>query len=517
MVIETTIALVLIFGALVMFHELGHFIAARLAGIRVDEFAFGFGPKLVRLFRRGDTEYTLHPIPLGGLVKLAGMEPGEEDVPDGFNAQPVWKRALVVFAGPVASFTLAIILFLLLGTLWGFPHDWKRTNRVAMVQPQTVAAKIGLRAGDRILSVDGVSVSSGDGNDLITHIHSRPGQRVRLVVQRNGDTRIITARTAWNIGYLGAEWSFMRGDGVVSRVYAPGAVEPALREDDRLARINGQPIKTGADMTEAMEANGRRMATLTVTRGHRTLSVRGTPRVRWVRLAGATWVFPHGVAYGVDRGAQMRIHYGDVLQSVNGTPIKSGEALVEAVRKAQPGAPLRLEIKREETAERIQLAAASDQRIESGLFQAEGLLGFLPEPVLVRASLAESVERELEAFWRLVVATVTALHPDRIGENVGGPVLIARATNLMVALGPYYVVEMAGVLSLSLAFINLFPIPALDGGHIAILAIEAVRRRRLTSQQMQTATMVGLVLIIMTAIAVFWSDVYKIIHGLVPQ
>lgn len=95
--------------------------------------------------------------------------------------------------------------------------------------------------------------------------------------------------------------------------------------------------------------------------------------------------------------------------------------------------------------------------------------------------------------------------------------LIAQQTSMMVALGPYYVVQMAGMLSLSLAFINLLPIPVLDGGHLAILSIEAIRRKRLTPQQMQAAQMVGLVIIVTLVMVVLWNDIWKLTHGMVPR
>ena len=182
MFIETAIALVLIFAVLVLFHEFGHFAAARLVGMRVEEFAFGFGPKMITLFKRGDTEYTLHPIPLGGFCKIAGMEPDEQDIPDGFQAQAIWKRALVIFAGPFMSFVLAVLVFVSLGVYWGFPDFAKVQNRVGAVNPQTEAYRMNLRAGDRILEINGARVT--DGEQLTSFIHSRPGERINLVIDR---------------------------------------------------------------------------------------------------------------------------------------------------------------------------------------------------------------------------------------------------------------------------------------------------------------------------------------------
>lgn len=515
---ETGIALVLIFGVLVMFHELGHFITARLVGMRVDEFAFGFGPKLITLFKRGDTEYTIHPIPAGGFVKIAGMEPGEEDIPDGFQAQARWKRALVIFSGPVASFVLAVLAFLVVGTVWGFQTD-KTINRVLLVEPQTVAAKIGLRAGDRILSIDGKRVT--DGSQMVDLIHNKPGEKVSLVVEREGQKMRKTAVPGWSVTYLGANWSFVKSNRANVDVLAKGSAADmaGVKQDDTLLSINGQPIEGGREMVDAIKAAGDRPVELILRRGDETIKTTVSPRLQWVKFLGARWIFPGAVA---DKIASMKMRGGlepyDLLVSVNGTKIKTGEQMLDALRTNR-GQPLDLVVKRndEEVALRVSPTASDYAQIESGRYSAIGLLGFMPQTAFERTSFVESIGRGLERTALVVQAVFYALSPNRIAENVGGPVLIVQQTRTMVALGPSYVVQMAGMLSLSLGIINLIPIPVLDGGHIAILGVEAIRRKRLTPQQMQAAQMVGLAMILLLAVVVFWSDVWKLSHGLVPR
>ncbi len=126
---------------LVFFHEWGHFIAAKLCGIRVEEFAFGFGPTLVQRCSSGATPSTRSTlVPLGGFVKLAGMEPGEEDVEDGFQAQPAWKRAIVIFAGPLFSFILGVAVLLFVGVYWGFQDSRRRCRAWERSNPKSEAA-----------------------------------------------------------------------------------------------------------------------------------------------------------------------------------------------------------------------------------------------------------------------------------------------------------------------------------------------------------------------------------------
>ncbi|MDP3044771.1 MAG: site-2 protease family protein, partial [Bacillota bacterium] len=108
----TAIAAIVIFGILIFIHELGHFAVAKRAGILVHEFALGFGPKLFS-FKRDGTEYALRAVPLGGFVRMAGMDPHEEDVErhQSFQHKPLWQRMAVIFAGPFMNFVLAAVLF----------------------------------------------------------------------------------------------------------------------------------------------------------------------------------------------------------------------------------------------------------------------------------------------------------------------------------------------------------------------------------------------------------------------
>lgn len=209
-------AFVLLLGILVLFHELGHFTVAKLLKIRVDEFAFGFGPKWIRLFKRGDTEYTIHPFPIGGFVKLAGENPNEPPVPNGFTSRPWYQRFLVYLAGPLASFLLAYIVFCSLGMLYGVPNV---TNQVQSVEKGSRAEAAGLKVGDKIVAVNGKAATSGE--DVVNVIHSSPGKQVTLSVNRNGSVILIKAtpipgKLGKNVGLLGFTPKIeMRREGVI--------------------------------------------------------------------------------------------------------------------------------------------------------------------------------------------------------------------------------------------------------------------------------------------------------------
>ncbi|MHB9038130.1 MAG: site-2 protease family protein [Armatimonadota bacterium] len=513
MVIQTAIALVFIFGILVMFHELGHFTMARLMGIRVDEFAFGFGPKLITLFKRGDTEYTIHPFPVGGYVRLAGMEPGEENIPDGFQAQAIWKRALVIFAGPFASFLLAVIVFISMGLFWGFPVGTSE-NKVAMVNPKTEAARIGLRAGDRIVDINGVKITSG--KDMTTLIHDKPGEQLKLTIKRNGSTLTKTATPQWNIYYLGAAWSFAQGkNGNVEGVAEKSAAESAgIRENDKIVGINGKRIKTGSEFASAIKLDGDKPVKLDLKRGDSIIHVTAHPGTEWIEFAGAHWVFPGGVADKVSKGSHFK--FTDMLVSVNHRKIKTGDDVLKALRENK-SLWLSVRVNRDGKEKRITVPYVNPRKIDYGVYSAIGLLGFAPEQTLIKAGFAESVGRGLLITKNMALQLINTLTTKRIKEEVGGPLMIAKITQSSVARGIYPVMSLLGGLSLSLAFINMIPIPIVDGGHLVILAVEAIRRKRLTREQMQVVTLIGVAILGVIFVTVIWSDLFKISQGLVPQ
>ena len=147
------------FAALIILHEAGHFLAAKAVGMRVERFSLFFGPLLVK-FRRGETEYGVGPIPLGGYVRITGMNPREkippEVAPRAYYNQPVWKRVVVILAGPLTNILIAFCI--VWGLYWSNGQPGPPIQRVAVVAPGTPAAT-GLKQGDRILSIDGVSGS----------------------------------------------------------------------------------------------------------------------------------------------------------------------------------------------------------------------------------------------------------------------------------------------------------------------------------------------------------------------
>lgn len=197
---------VLILGILIFAHELGHFLVAKWVGIRVHEFALGMGP-VVFSRQSGDTLYSLRAFPIGGFNRMAGMEPGEEDDPKGFNTKTVSQRMVVIAAGSLMNFALAIIFFMVLFMGIGIPAD---SNKIAGVLDGSPAQLAGLQEGDRIIAVDGTKTPNWD--KLTSAIRAQPNKELQITVSRSQKEFQAILHTEINeqenVGMIGIKRSF---------------------------------------------------------------------------------------------------------------------------------------------------------------------------------------------------------------------------------------------------------------------------------------------------------------------
>jgi regulator of sigma E protease len=168
-------------SALIVVHELGHLVVAKAMGVKVTEFGVGFGPPLLKK-KIGKTLYSLRIILLGGFVKMAGMN-DEEEGPESYNSKAAWRRALIIFAGPFANLLAAVLIFAVVFMGVSVP-----TTEIETVVPESLAADVGLKEGDRIVAVGGEDVASWrQFQEAIGD--KRPGDEVELVVERDGELR----------------------------------------------------------------------------------------------------------------------------------------------------------------------------------------------------------------------------------------------------------------------------------------------------------------------------------------
>ncbi len=176
----TILLAILIFGLIIIVHELGHFMTAKATGIKVIEFSIGMGPVLWGK-KIGETFYSLRILPIGGFNKMSGMEPGEEEDPRGFNKKSVLQRMVVISAGSIMNFLLAVLLFIIIFGFIGVPTN---SNVVGDVLEGMPAEKAGIQVGDKIIGIDGKETKSWE--DLTNAIHKKSGETINIELQRNG-------------------------------------------------------------------------------------------------------------------------------------------------------------------------------------------------------------------------------------------------------------------------------------------------------------------------------------------
>jgi regulator of sigma E protease len=190
-ILLTIVAFLLVVGPLVFVHELGHYLAGRLFGVKVETFSIGFGQEVGGFTDKGGTRWKIGWLPIGGYVKFAGdmtaagftdpdwlMLPPEERART-FQAKAVWQRAIIVAAGPVTNFVVAILILAAFAFAYG---ESVTPARVGQVEPASAAAKAGLQAGDRIIAIDGRQMETFD--DLVDYVRLRPGQTAKIAIQR---------------------------------------------------------------------------------------------------------------------------------------------------------------------------------------------------------------------------------------------------------------------------------------------------------------------------------------------
>lgn len=213
----TILATVFVFGLLVLVHELGHFVTAKMVGMRVDEFAIGFGPKIVGI-QKGETLYSIRAIPLGGFNKIAGMDPDEEKDERAYTAKPIWARMLVIIAGSFMNLLLPVVIFFGIYLSVGI-NTPSNEPVLGEVIADKAAAQAGLMPGDRILSIDGRSIDSW--KDFVAVVQVGDGKILKVEYERDGSKQTANLIPAYD------EQSKRAVIGVLSGydTYQPGVFE----------------------------------------------------------------------------------------------------------------------------------------------------------------------------------------------------------------------------------------------------------------------------------------------------
>lgn len=459
-VLISIIALLVTLGILVTIHEFGHFWVARRCGVKVLRFSIGFGKAAKTWIGKDGVEYVIAPIPLGGYVKMLGQEDttvtDTSSVPASqrqysFACKPLWQRMVIVAAGPIANFLLAIFVFWLINISYGVSGIAPVVNSVI---EDSVADRAGLRAGDEILAVDGTETiiwqqvtlqllarlgETGDVTLTVDPADSNRPRDIRLPIDA-----WMGSETAPNpVNDLGIIQFEIPAD--IAGIVPGGAADAAgLQAGDKIVSVDGSPIRGWTHWVEVIRANPELTLNVVVKRG-------GIDNVLLMQPARAT----------LD----------------DGTVIGSIGAYVEETTLAELLPP--------------EMQRQLDYNVVSAI-----------QPALV-----ETWDKSLfvlDSVKKMVIGLISV-------KNINGPITIAQVAGETATYGLDVYLGFLALLSISLGVLNLLPIPVLDGGHLLYYAIEAVIRRPVPERIQAFGLQLGLLLISGIMVLAIYNDVNRLL------
>jgi regulator of sigma E protease len=325
--VQTLVAFFFVLGVLIFVHELGHYMMAKRLGVRVLTFSLGFGPKLLK-FRRGDTEYCISAIPLGGYVKMAGENPDDprSGRPDEFLSKTKWERFQILIMGPAMNIALAVVVMaavLMQGAEVPLYQD--QPPVVGAVTPGSPAEAVGIRDGDRILTVAGEATDTWE--DFFLAIGTRANRDVAITVLRDGRTIPLTVRpnpqTRFELGEIGVL------PNVNPSVKSVNPGDPAdragVKAGDQVLAVNGERMVIGRQLAEAISRNAGHPVDLTIRRDGRDQHITVTPEKRGdrgligIQIGEATRTFKPGPLEAIALSVRRNIEFsGLIFKTIGG-------------------------------------------------------------------------------------------------------------------------------------------------------------------------------------------------------
>lgn len=452
----------IILGFMILIHEFGHFAVAKLLGVRVEQFAIGFGKRLVG-FSKGETEYRINALPLGGYVKMSGENPMDQRTgdPAEFLSHPRWQRFLIAIAGPTMNIAFAVLL--LAGVYmvrYEYPVFMDQPAVVGYVDPDSPAAKIGVERGDRIVRLDGVDNPTWKQVDLRDLLN--PNQPLNVVIQRGDQTiqkQLVPQPVTVNeIGWAG--WA-------PQTPIIVGAIEPqmpaakaGLVTGDKIVAVDGKMVTSLAEMVENMQQTKSKPLDLTLIRGSEKLNVTIQP----------------------------------VLDQSVYTQQKGWRHLVARVVGLGGSGP------HIENRWRIGFTGGEDLKV-TRLGPAEAFSKSLSENKGYSVML-------LELVGKLVQHKVSL-------RTVSGPIgIVQQVGEAAQEKGSIPLLQLTAAISLNLGIFNLLPIPIMDGGVILLLFIETVMRRDISLAVKERIYQAAFVFLVLFAAMVVYSDIAKTVQSL---
>jgi regulator of sigma E protease len=285
--LTTLLAFLFVLGVLIFVHELGHFLAARRHGVRVITFSLGFGPKILK-YKRGDTEYCVSAIPLGGYVKMAGENPEDprSGQPDEFLSKTKWQRFQILFAGPAMNILLAVVVLAFVLAIQGVRIQvyMDEPAVIGSVLPGSPAERAGLLRGDRITSVAGDTIATWRDLEIAIGIR-RPNRDISVNVVRDGQPRTLTVRPVAEGRYEVSDIGVMPDANPEILRIIPGdrAEQAGLKGGDIILNVNGERMATRAQLIDVITQSANKPLQVTVRRGAEDVTLTATPEQRGAR------------------------------------------------------------------------------------------------------------------------------------------------------------------------------------------------------------------------------------------
>jgi regulator of sigma E protease len=549
MVLQNPIYFVVLLSVLIFAHELGHFLAAKALNVKVTRFSIGFGPRIFA-FTRGETEYQVAWIPLGGYVKMAGDLGDEGEVEDqarGFLAQAPWRRALIVGAGPLASLGFPFILYFIL--FMAFPqaidvttrYPLRTSSRVMMLEPGMPAVEAGVRVGDLITSIDGSQVQTFE--DLRRALENKGGREVSLGLERDGralQLKLVPARSEEGDpdrtrGRLGVS-----PEPRVPLVGVPSgsaAEHAGLRSYDRILSVDGEPVANLVSLERRLDGAHADVLHVEALRRHPA----GLPGVEAVVPERISAEVPRQSGQGLAAlGVELPDLYvgqvapgssaeaagllpGDRLLSVDGQPVASLLRLqkkLESLRKT----PFRLAW--------LHQGQERSAEVQQKPFDAKDVTGAKGLDLGLRTPFDTSADEHVvfdvarlgpgaalvaagRKLWDTianVAGNLAMLITGRVPFSMlGGPIMLYGIASQSAQLGLGVFLSTMALISVNLGLLNLLPIPVLDGFGLLSAFWEWVRRRPIPMRAREIANIFGLAVLVLLMLFVFKNDIARLL------
>ncbi|MEJ1239382.1 RIP metalloprotease RseP [Chryseolinea sp. T2] len=447
--------LLLSLSFLVAVHEMGHLLAAKYFGMRVEQFSIGFPPKLWS-FRKGDTEYAISAIPLGGYVKISGMIDESLDTeamnqppqPWEFRSKPAWQRLIVMLGGIVVNVIVGILIFIGLTFFLGDTYILKdEINKSGGFLVGPIGEQIGLKTGDQIVKINGKEFKYLQDIFNMETLLSTNGS---YTVERDGKELDIPIPADFIENFSSSksnpgQFLSLRMAPVIAQVQ-PGSVaeKMGLRAGDRIVEANGAPIQYKDQIDKQVQA----MVKDSLSGNSDTVAIK-------VNRAGAE------VAMKADFKNFRRQKMLGIL--VDSTPSE------DFIKRAE-------------------------ERVTYGLIESI--------PLGTKRAFS-MLTANVKAFGRVITGKLSAQ------KSISGPLGIMKAFGNQWDWARFW--TLTGVLSLVLAFMNLLPIPALDGGHVMFLSYEIISRRKPSDKFLETAQKVGMLFLLALMVFIFANDIIKMV------